>query len=280
MNDIIKNLSKVLESPEASDLTFLCADRATLETKIYEILVNCQFSRLEDLLDEYAGADFTIARAMEEMEGKYGIIVDFIFEIGYILGLIHLSEKIGKQKRTDNKILKARSGYRDIILKRIYENNGPIMHKELAEELGISPSNLSNVIQRILTEEVQLIQINSMSKYKYYNLTDRGREYVENHLNNNNIFIASYYNQQMSLCANHNLFNYLNEYISIDKRDELDLYLNDYFYYNSKIPDRKKNDSLFLNKEPDLKFLKKTKIAESLKKSKPAFSMKEGKQYA
>lgn len=247
MNGLMKNLSNLLRATNDADLNSICTDRSKLETNVYEILVDCQFSRLESLLDEYSGIDFVIAEIMEKMVKKYGAIINFIFEIGYILSLIRLSEKLAKQKRTDKKILKARSSYRDIILKILYENHEPLMHKDLAKALEISPSNLTNIIQRIEEEEVPLIQTNSLSKYKYYLLTDKGLDYVENHLNNN-IFNTYYYQVQINKNNNHSLFMSVNEFLPENRKENNDTDLINY-YTLFKICDRQKKSLLPLNKD-------------------------------
>lgn len=231
MNEFLKTLISSQKNMSDFDLDSICAERSKLETSVYEALVNCQSSRLESLLDDYSGIDFIIAEIMEKLEGNLGSIVNFIFEMAYSLALVRLSERLAKQKRNDNKILKARSSYRDIILKLIYENQGPMMHKELAESLGISPSNLSNIIQRIEEEEVSLIQTNSLSKYKYYLLTDKGIDYVENHLNNN-ILKASCYNVQTSKNISPSLFVSLNEALFENKKEVLETYIDQYICYN------------------------------------------------
>lgn len=211
MVKFVEIICSLLYDKKRADIEMLSKGRMELETILNEAILKQHYDKLEVIKDQCEGLPFSIAQFMESAEKQQGDEANIIFDMGYTLALYNLITSLSSQKKKENKIVKARSGYRDVILKFIYDK-GPILHKDLAGELGISISNLSNVIQRIQNDDVPLIQTNPTGKYKYYLLTEDGREYVENRLNYNNIFITEQYNSQIRKDSSRRLLEYYRQF--------------------------------------------------------------------
>lgn len=66
----------------------------------------------------------------------------------------------------------------DKILDYLYAHS-ECYHGELAKATGLSDSGLSTIIKKIEQCPISLIEISREGKYKVYNLTQEGREYVK-----------------------------------------------------------------------------------------------------
>ena len=72
-----------------------------------------------------------------------------------------------------------RQKHRDALLRILYEHKN-VSHAELAEKLKISASGLNAVIKKLNDVEEKTVKYTKIGKYKYYNLTEAGRSFVEN----------------------------------------------------------------------------------------------------
>ncbi len=138
-------------------------------------------AELEQLSSSYQNLLFMIQSIMEHTETQLGDLSNIIFELGALTELLTLSEKLHEAKKISRAASRPQTAYKDQIVEILYQS-GPLMHKSLAEKLGITPNNLSNVIRRLKVEETPLIEETAVGKYKYYTLNSTGRQYIKEKL--------------------------------------------------------------------------------------------------
>lgn len=81
-------------------------------------------------------------------------------------------------------LVKVKQKHKDKLLLTIYEHDD-ITHAELAEKLRISPSGLKAVVDKVCEgcePDGSPLEYEKKNKYKYYHLTDIGKQYVEQKL--------------------------------------------------------------------------------------------------
>ncbi|MDE6566801.1 MAG: winged helix-turn-helix domain-containing protein [Lachnospiraceae bacterium] len=83
----------------------------------------------------------------------------------------------------EKKILAAQTKQSDNILRALYQKR--YKNKELAHEVGISVSALSNVLQKIKTSQLGLLVVEQDGRNTYYSLSELGVQYTEKYLMNN-----------------------------------------------------------------------------------------------
>ena len=99
-----------------------------------------------------------------------------IFDLGRLAHLCKLCNAVYKAyKKQKRGISHTQTRYQDRIIQILAK--GQILHKDLAKALGISSSNLTNIIGRLKTLTPSLIEEQYISKYKYYTLSLAGMEY-------------------------------------------------------------------------------------------------------
>lgn len=84
----------------------------------------------------------------------------------------------------DYKLLNLKQKHKDELLLTIYDHEG-ISHSEAAEAIGVSASGLNAIVKKICDEcapEESPLKYTRVNKFKYYRLTDSGRQYVESNL--------------------------------------------------------------------------------------------------
>lgn len=159
----------------------LCMTSHQFSGDVYDILSTSDFRQLEILTQELKEVPFFLNAIMEKKEQELGDQANIIFEMGSICGLLELCERIYKNNSAVSDSKKVKTIYKDQILMILHEE-GMILHKRLAELLGVSPSNLSNIIKRLLKEDISLISVQELGKFKYYMLTSTGSQYVRRNL--------------------------------------------------------------------------------------------------
>lgn len=74
-----------------------------------------------------------------------------------------------------------RQKHKDELLRSVYDHDG-ISHAELADLLQVSASGLNAVLKKVCDVEKTPIVIQKVGKYKFYSLTNEGKQYVEANL--------------------------------------------------------------------------------------------------
>lgn len=152
--------------------------RDQIQDYLIQTVAKDKINELDQLSSKYQYVLFMIQDIMEQAQHQWGDSINIIFELGVLNELLVLSGKLYTAKKTANALNRPRTAYKDQILEILY-NNGPLLHKTLAEKLKITPSNLSNVIRRLNNEEIPLIEETAIGKYKYYTLSRAGRAYIK-----------------------------------------------------------------------------------------------------
>lgn len=152
--------------------------RDLIQNQIIQAVTKDNLNELDQISSKYQYLLFMIQSTMEQAEHQLGELTNLIFELGVLNELLVLSSKLYTSKKLAKALSRPRTAYKDQILEILYEN-GPLLHKALAERLKITPSNLSNVIRRLNNEEVILIEETLIGKYKYYALSRAGRDYIK-----------------------------------------------------------------------------------------------------
>lgn len=198
----------------AQEVRRLCKASHQFSGDVYEIFktgdLTGNIQRLEFITHEMKELPFLLDAIMEKKERELGEQAKLIFEMGSIGGLLELCERIQRNAKTMSEAGTAKTIYRDQILQILFEE-GIILHKRLAELLEVSPSNLSNIIKRLLESDCSLIDVQQVGKYKYYMLTPMGSQYVRSHLvkkpeaknkesTKNEYSLTSVYQKQKMMC--------------------------------------------------------------------------------
>lgn len=110
-----------------------------------------------------------------DLDGK---IKGKLYDAGYAAALLDVARLYGEQSDKFAEIESIKTGYKEAILSILYER-GTLLHKELAQELGISPSNLNAKIKLVNASSVQLVKVDGESKYKWYSLTPIAYKYMK-----------------------------------------------------------------------------------------------------
>lgn len=130
---------------------------------------------------EYALQDY-MSLLLETVEEKIAQEIETVFKLGTLFDVWeqceHCYDELNKKQQMDIDTVEEQTVYKDQILKILWEK-APILHRDLAEELQISPSNLSNVMKRMKNASLPLVDENIIGKNKFYQLNLEGRQYVK-----------------------------------------------------------------------------------------------------
>lgn len=124
-------------------------------------------------------ADQKSARARRDVEIKTDE-AQITYHLGIVDGVIYVFRELFRAEKRESKIVEtagSQSAKTDRILQYLYEqNNGQGMrHGELADQLGISYSNLTNTMKRILQSGA--VESARAGKNTFYRLTPAGKRY-------------------------------------------------------------------------------------------------------
>lgn len=147
--------------------------------EVADLWANLKMDELEKSLQM---AEQKINQAKRSLESAKSSEKRF-FTLGVLNGIIEVMKEIYREEKKTQTIVAAcaaQTEKTDAILKALYTENGGqgMRHGELAEAVGTSPSNLSNLMKRVL-ESNAATSVRS-GKNTYYMLTKVGRRYWEN----------------------------------------------------------------------------------------------------
>lgn len=136
---------------------------STEVARLEELYKSCKYIR-------YAAKDY-----LDESKVS-GTEKDLLTSIGYTNALIDVMQLYTEQKFEECELKKINTKYKYPILKILAEK-GTLLHKDLASLLGVTPSGLTAVIQKMNATSVKVINIEEISKYKLYSLTALAYKY-------------------------------------------------------------------------------------------------------
>lgn len=101
-----------------------------------------------------------------------------IYEAGYEMALYSIMSRIADYKNDLLEIKNINSRYSDKIVELLFEKD-VMNHNELAKELQVTTTNLSNIMKRIRDSKADVLRTEKSGKYKIYYLTDNGIRYAK-----------------------------------------------------------------------------------------------------
>lgn len=101
-----------------------------------------------------------------------------IYEAGYEMALYSIMSRIADYKNDLLEIKNINSRYSDKIVELLFEKD-VMNHNELAKELQVTTTNLSNIMKRIRDSKADVLRTERSGKYKIYYLTDNGIRYAK-----------------------------------------------------------------------------------------------------
>lgn len=101
-----------------------------------------------------------------------------IYEAGYEMALYSIMSRIADYKNDLLEIKNINSRYSDKIVELLFEKD-VMNHNELAKELKVTTTNLSNIMKRIRDSNADVLRAEKSGKYKIYYLTDNGIRYAK-----------------------------------------------------------------------------------------------------
>lgn len=141
----------------------------------------------EDLEIYLRISDQKLARAERQLEPSNDM-ESCLYALGMLRGMIDLFQSLLKREMEDQRILfvcASQSRHTDQILQQLHTHHGGqgMRHGELAKEIGISESSLTNIMKRILSSGA--VESTRSGKNTFYSLTRAGRNYCVNKLKKN-----------------------------------------------------------------------------------------------
>lgn len=106
---------------------------------------------------------------------------EILVQAGYNSALIDAMQLYTNQISIQKQIQNIPTQYKDDLL-HILKARGTLLHKDLASELGVSPSELTAIIKKMNSTSKKLINIEPVSKFKLYSLTPIANQYIVKHM--------------------------------------------------------------------------------------------------
>lgn len=136
---------------------------------------------LKKSLEQKEQFDQMLQAFMESLEPAMEELANQIFELGTLFDVWEQCEAVYnmllKLQKLEAESFEDQTRYKDRILKILWEKE-PILHRDLAAELQMSVSNLSNVMKRMRNMATPLVEENVVGRNKFYQLNRDGRRYI------------------------------------------------------------------------------------------------------
>lgn len=143
---------------------------------VFERVMALDRESIERLYLESSGTRYSIQGYLESVSGEVADS-DRIVAAGYTTAIEDFMQLFLQRKDVDESIKRIRTSYKHKIL-CILKERGSILHKDLAAEIDVSPSGLNAIIKMMHETDIQLINIDKVSKYKIYSLTPIAYQYL------------------------------------------------------------------------------------------------------
>lgn len=174
-------MNNEITNREYLNVDWIVNKREKLGDALIEQIRTPDLASLKKELKEKEEFEQMVQSFMESLQPVVQEVADQIFELGALSDLLKQCEKLcdvlQKEQKSEADRFEEQTVYKDQILKILWEKE-PILHKDLAEELQISTSNLSNVMKRMKNAAVPLLEENAVGKNKFYMLNREGRRYM------------------------------------------------------------------------------------------------------
>ena len=108
---------------------------------------------------------------------------EMLVQAGYNSALIDAMQLYTNEINMQREIKNIPTQYKDELL-YILKKRGTLLHKDLASELEVSPSELTAIIKKMNSSSVKLINVEEISKFKLYSLTPIAYQYIAKHMPN------------------------------------------------------------------------------------------------
>ena len=116
------------------------------------------------------------------------------------------------------------------------KKRGTLLHKDLAAELGVSASELTDLIRKMNSTSVKLINVEAVSKYKLYSLTPIANQYIKKHFlderKSDKIEVSKRAEATQNRLKKYNIIEGINVYYTV--HNEISVLNNAYIYCSSK----------------------------------------------
>lgn len=143
---------------------------------VFERVMARDRESIERLYLESSGTRYSIQGYLESVSSEVADS-DRIVAAGYAAAIEDFMQLFLQRKDVDESIKRIRTSYKHKIL-CILKERGSILHKDLAAEINVSPSGLNAIIKMMHETDIQLINIDKVSKYKIYSLTPIAYQYL------------------------------------------------------------------------------------------------------
>lgn len=151
-----------------------------LVKKMTDLFAELKYEEIEILLEEARPMRYSLQGYIESIEiddNKKSMLV----QAGYNSAIIDTLQLYMNEVNVQKEIQSIPTQYKDKLL-HILKKRGTLLHKDLAAELGVSASELTNLIKKMNSTSVKLINVEAVSKYKLYSLTPIANQYIKKHI--------------------------------------------------------------------------------------------------
>ncbi|WP_066872170.1 hypothetical protein [Clostridium mediterraneense] len=141
------------------------------------ITINLMEKNFEDLKE----LCFYSADAREDIEIECNVKKDANYYLGYIYAYENIARRLMRSEESNLKIEQILAQDARAIKIMAYLNSVKFAsHKEIAEHIEMSTTNLSNFFKKELIVESKIFESNKIGRTKYYYLTSLGKEFLGN----------------------------------------------------------------------------------------------------
>lgn len=148
----------------------------TLIKKVIGLFAEEKFDDVKILLKDVYPMKYSIQECIGSMEIEESK-KDMLFQAGYNSAIIDGMQLYTNEVNIQKEVQKIPTQYKDVLLCTL-KKRGTLLHKDLAAELGVSSSGLTDIVKKMNSTSVKIINVEEVSKYKLYSLTPAANRYV------------------------------------------------------------------------------------------------------
>ena len=166
---------------EYLNIDWVANKREEVNRILVEQVSKSDLASMKKVLEQKEQFDQVLQVFMESLEPAMEELANKIFELGTLFEALEQCEEVYnvllKLQKLEAESFEDQTQYKDRILKILWEKE-PILHRDLAAELQMSVSNLSNVMKRMRNMATPLVEENVVGRNKFYQLNRDGRRYI------------------------------------------------------------------------------------------------------
>lgn len=227
MNQLISNF--FLDSTKE-----IRAKTRRLAKKMADLFAESKYEEVQILLEEARPMRYSLQGCIDSIEiddDKKNMLV----QAGYNSAIIDTLQLYMNEVNIQKEIQSIPTQYKDKLL-HILKKRGTLLHKDLAAELGVSASELTDLIRKMNSTSVKLINVEAVSKYKLYSLTPIANQYIKKHFlderKSDKIEVPKRTEAAQNRLKKCNIIEGINVYYTV--HNEISVLNNAYIYYSSK----------------------------------------------